>query len=452
MGNICLSGIPKEDIAQLGIADFSRFPPWLMLWPAFWMDVLCLPIGCRDSWRQYVPYGLAEPGQWFSEEFETARVMRSLPDRLSFEQFQALKGYTVRTGSGMLAGVNSWADMNDWSKSLYEYMFDTPSTSLAKLTTPTAFGVILLLVCLIKIIKAVAMPQFRAIGRYLALRAHGETWVKENEERIVKFGEYVFRLCYHSFISLVGFKLFWNAPWWDESQGGTINLYSDFPHDPVQPSMCWYYLFQAAYNVDAMISLLEISFAIKVLPKDSAVPMKVVWASTVRGDFNEMMAHHIVTNALVFTSSHLVQTRIGSMVFWMHDISDVPVDLAKLANFVKWKAGTIGFFFLLCAVWAYTRLYILPFYIWASIYNKSQWLAKDLLEFWIYFYAYQPMFLVLLGVLIFLHFVWFSMFIKMGVLLVTKGETHDLSEHKKGEKDNSIQNGHATNGHKQKVY
>jgi hypothetical protein len=52
----------------------------------------------------------------------------------------------------------------------------------------------------------------------------------------------------------------------------------------------------------------------------------------------------------------------------------------------------------------------------------------------IYHVMYKPIFVVLMGLLIVLHFIWFSMFLRMGYILVCKGEAHDLSEHKKGER------------------
>ena len=78
----------------------------------------------------------------------------------------------------------------------------------------------------------------------------------------------------------------------------------------------------------------------------------------------------------------------------------------------------------------------------------------------VYFYAFQPVFMMLLSILVLLHATWFSMFVKMGYVLATKGETHDMTEHKKGEKDpvpspKSARNSPnkdfaATNGHSKK--
>ena len=44
--------------------------------------------------------------------------------------------------------------------------------------------------------------------------------------------------------------------------------------------------------------------------------------------------------------------------------------------------------------------------------------------------------MVLMGAIILLHVLWFTMFLRMGYILVFKGEDHDLSEHKKGEQQN----------------
>ena len=433
-----LSGFPPEKLQEYNMT-FEGLPPWMCTWMALYMDMLCTPLQCRHSWRSYLPFGLAEPGHWFSEEFETIGIVDKMPDVLTFEEFRAQQGYNVTESSSAFAGVQSFEELLSWKdywSSVYEYMFHTPSTAFSCLWTCTSLWTILALVMFIKAIKAIVLPRFQKWGRRLAMQAHGEAWIISNEERIVKFGEYVFRLCYHSLISLVGLYYFWDAPWWNEDLGGTQNLFTNYPDDPVAPGMSWYYLFQGAYNVDAFISLLQISFDVKIFPKHSIMPFSVHWAKTVRGDFNEMVAHHIVTNALVFLSSFFRQTRVGSMVFWMHDLSDVPVDLAKLANFVKWKTATEVAFGLLCFMWVFTRLYIFPFKIWSAIYSESYELMSGNLIPACYYYTYLPCFLILLGILILLHFLWFSMFIKMGYLLYFKGQAHDMTEHKEGEKDN----------------
>jgi hypothetical protein len=277
-------------------------------------------------------------------------------------------------------------------------------------------------------------------------------------------------------ISIAGIILFWNSPWWADVVGssktndtvvGTPTLFLDFPFQPIQPSMIWYYLIQAAYNIEAMICLLELSFDIcfqspivsNINKKNSLrssstagpgttvqSPISIKWSETVRGDFREMFVHHVVTNMLIFGSSFVRMTRVGSMVFIVHDISDVPVDLSKLANFLKWKATTVTCFLSMVIVWLMTRLYVLPFVIFRSVVTESWLVCANGYVHPIYWVMYRPPFIVLMGLLILLHLIWFSMFIRMGYVLVSKGEAHDLSEHRAGEQEQQNQYHRLSNG------
>merc|ERR1712226_1247798 len=124
------------------------------------------------------------------------------------------------------------------------------------------------------------------------------------------------------------------------------------------------------------------------------------------------MIHHIVTNLLVIGSSMCRLTRVGSMVFLVHDFSDVPVDLSKLANFLKWKWTTLGCFLAMVGVWMATRIYILPFTIYRSILTEAQYVLQEGLPV-LLFVHYRYFFYVLVGLLILLHVAWFLMFLQM---------------------------------------
>eukprot|EP00956_Cyclotella_meneghiniana_P016422 scaffold25924_cov69-Cyclotella_meneghiniana.AAC.5 len=316
------------------------------------------------------------------------------------------------------------------------------------------------------------MPKFSALGQQLGRAAHGPEWEKNNQDRIIKFGEYVYRLIFHSGVSAYGLWYFRDKSWWNSELGGTKNLWMMHPNHPVEPGMTWYYLVQCAYNVDALLSLIELSFefewvnplsyssAIEFLEKEHVVNesqrkkqvlnlmvrskqqtvfwtpfFQIKWSPTVRGDFREMMAHHIVTNVLIFGSSFYRFTRIGSMIFLIHDLSDVPIDMSKLANFVKWKITTITCFVVMVLLWVLTRLTIFPFVIFRSVLFESYeyMVVKGKLDPALY-EAYCYIFYALLGALVLLHVTWFLILLRIGWTLVSKGETHDYSEHKSGEK------------------
>lgn len=310
------------------------------------------------EWRQYVPFGLADPPTGPLSHKLGNVVEETFPLMLRYDE------YLERTG-----------DTGTSLSSMYDYAFNTTSTVLGELTCPTSAIILVVLVVLFRLVKSVLLPLFSSAGRRAGRASHGAEWEKKNEVRIVKFGEYVFRLLYHSLVSTYGVWYFWDKPWWDPSQGGTKTLFLDHPRQPIEPGMAWYYLFQSAYNVEALIGLLRMSIAVRAQSpiyrtKDGKPsfqsPVRIGWSTTCRGDFREMFIHHVVTNLLILGSSHWRFTRIGSMVFLVHDISDVPVDLSKLANFVKWKTTTIVCFVTMVLVWLVMRLIILPFVIYRS--------------------------------------------------------------------------------------
>lgn len=76
-----------------------------------------------------------------------------------------------------------------------------------------------------------------------------------------------------------------------------------------------------------------------------------------RKDFNELIAHHIVTLWLIGWSYYLTLTYIGVAVFVTMDLSDHYLALAKLVNYVdeKWSAAPFAFF---VGVWTYARHYL----------------------------------------------------------------------------------------------
>jgi len=429
--------------------DFTAYPPCLVAWPIFITDTICDHYlgGFCSEWRSILPEALVSEASssWFSVRHKMAKTANEyLPDLLSYQQF--LDNSTTN--------ADGFEEPPFSLSSMKRFAFATSSTSLASVLSWTSLIALVFLVLCIRLVKAKCMPVFSNTARTHCRKTHGPSWEKEkaNEQRIVKFGEYVFRLCFHSMISLVGIYLFYNSPWWASTlqfltgggyntESGTKYLYIDFPFKPVEPGMAWYYLIQFAYNAEAMISLLEISFRLEFQPiqnqsnKQWQLPIRVYWSESCRGDFREMFVHHVVTNLLIIGSSFYRLHYIGSMVFVLHDISDIPVDLSKLANFLKWKTSTTICFISMCITWLLTRLIILPFIVWRTMIYESWLIFADHYIPPMYYNMFQPPFVFLLGFLILLHFFWFTMFIHMGYVLIRKGEHHDFSEHKNGEVD-----------------
>jgi len=83
-----------------------------------------------------------------------------------------------------------------------------------------------------------------------------------------------------------------------------------------------------------------------------------------KGDFGEMLIHHLATCFLVFGSAYANQIGIGAVISWLHLASDIPTAGVKLAasthasDFV-----TVGTFFIVLCGWIFFRLICLPFWI-----------------------------------------------------------------------------------------
>jgi TLC domain len=295
-------------------------PPAPLTWLYNTVDVICMPLQCTH-WRSLLNI---PDDSWLSEQYKIPVITQHIPVLLSYAEFRQ------RDVAGR-SGAEPWLT---WD-AVYRYAFQTSSTSLGRLITPTAFAVLCILVLALRQIKAFLFPRFIAFGRQAALRSHGEEWIQTNQIRLVKFGEYVFRLLYHSVISIYGIWYFRDKLWWKPNQA--VSVFQGYPMHEIEPGMAWYYLLQAAYNMDAFLALLQMSIVCKFQwiqrPQSSTVargrkngsrwqlPISIAWSPTVRGDFQEMFIHHVATNVLVIGSSALHFTRIGSMVFLVHDVS-----------------------------------------------------------------------------------------------------------------------------------
>jgi len=137
-----------------------------------------------------------------------------------------------------------------------------------------------------------------------------------------------------------------------------------------------------------------------------------------------MVIHHIVTALLCITSYLTTYCKIGSLVMFLHDASDLPLDFLRMASALNWKAGQILFYPCTLLAWLYYRLWFLPTTVMQSINTEStsflrvncpcgagecHW-SKYPLEAMVE----RGPFLILLGALLYLHFVWFALLLKKG--------------------------------------
>ena len=83
-----------------------------------------------------------------------------------------------------------------------------------------------------------------------------------------------------------------------------------------------------------------------------------------KNDYREMLLHHIAALALYPGFIFANMMGIGVVLAWLHDIADITVSLCRLFNCFDWKIPTGLAYFLMVGTWGYTRLFILPIYIY----------------------------------------------------------------------------------------
>lgn len=172
-----------------------------------------------------------------------------------------------------------------------------------------------------------------------------------------------------------------------------------------------------------------------------------------RRDYVVMYLHHVVTIALVLFSHLYNQQRIGMLVLFLHDASDITVDLLKLFNYLKLE-DRAGFFlveFIFVAnllSWCYFRLFLYPTralwsawrdsadmcggvvgdepretMVWREVAGVNMWPEQAVHG--IIHWQYQ---VGMLCVLQALHVWWFCLFLRLGYF-VLKGTSHEGGAH-----------------------
>jgi len=165
--------------------------------------------------------------------------------------------------------------------------------------------------------------------------------------QLKKWQEQCWQLAVHAGFTAVELALLTgeNAAWWDDPRTCWIPHPRD-QHPLHTPLLRYFYLAQLAVWIYTC-------FVHRFLDER-------------RKDYFVMYIHHIVTIGLVGMSWQSGYWRIGLIIVYVHDISDIFVDVLKLVNYLKlegprgWYASEAAY--AACVLsWMYWRLWRLPF-------------------------------------------------------------------------------------------
>ena len=139
----------------------------------------------------------------------------------------------------------------------------------------------------------------------------GLRWGIKSRAKRFRFMEQVYTAVYFTFAGPLGLYVMSRTPVWYFDTNG---MYETFPHRSHEALFKAYYLLQASYWAQQAIVL-------------------VLGLEARRKDFKELVAHHIVTLALIALSYRFHFTYMGLAVYITHDISDFFLAVSLLSQF-----------------------------------------------------------------------------------------------------------------------
>lgn len=225
---------------------------------------------------------------------------------------------------------------------------------------------------------------FRPLGSYLCSsnnhseKAGGDTSstkrTRTKTSTILKFSEGMWRFTFYLLASIYGWcYVLWDKPYFRDTMQSLVN----YPDHPVKTEEWWYYNIELGFYISLVITQ---------------------FFDTKRKDFWQMFVHHVVTILLLVLSWACNFHRIGALVLAIHDIADVPMELAKIAKYCKKQRLADLSFAIFTITWIYTRCYMLP----TRVIYYTTYEALSIIEFFPAYYIFNG----LLCLLQILHLAW----------------------------------------------
>jgi ceramide synthetase len=242
----------------------------------------------------------------------------------------------------------------------------------------------------------------RGFGEYII--AKGKWTAAERAARIERLGHVAFKFSYFVIVSVIGYRILKDQSWIPWVLGGSGNIENTFNGHPAHnltPAIRNYYMIQLAYHLSSFIY--QFMFAHRM-------------------DFYEMLLHHSVTVAVIVYSYCMNFVRIGTVVYFLHDVSDIFSYAVKMSVDTPFKKLTLTIYGLLLAVWGYTRMFVFPFYV---LYMFAYFIQQGFPRLGIFVECFYVM---TLGALQILHIYWYSLFVAMGLKYKKSGKTDDTQE------------------------
>ncbi|KAK9824507.1 hypothetical protein WJX72_010967 [[Myrmecia] bisecta] len=176
------------------------------------------------------------------------------------------------------------------------------------------------------------------------------------------------------------------------------------------------------YNVSKLIRLL---YCLELGFYAQAIPVLLFWEVR-RKDFWANLGHHLATLILIGYSFLVNFTKVGTMVFLVHDVNDIFMEMAKMTRYAGKNTATTALFVLFVISWFTTRITIFPVHVLRStLFDASEMIGKK------YGISPHPHWEIFNGFLFFLfglHIYWSYLILRIALRQLREGKTDDIRE------------------------
>lgn len=219
-----------------------------------------------------------------------------------------------------------------------------------------------------------------------------------------RFMEQFYSIIYYSLSSPCGLWVMMKLPvkWFN-----TYYFFENYPHKTIFSWMKVFYLGQAAFwTQQALVLVLQLEKP--------------------RKDYYELIFHHIVTMALIYSSYTFYFTWMGICIYLTMDVLDIFLSASKVLNYLD-SIFTPVMFILLIGVWIYMRHYINLKILW-SVLTEFKTVGSFQLDFKNQQYKCfisQPIVFVLILALQLVNIYWLLLLFRILWRFIISGEQKD---------------------------
>jgi len=220
-----------------------------------------------------------------------------------------------------------------------------------------------------------------------------------------------FRTLWYIFITVVGYYCLKDVEWLPKTLGGKANFkdlnlfWEGLPYQPQERKVVIYYMIQFGSALCTFILQFK--------------------QNRTRNSYGELLLHDLATLVLLIISFLNNYLRMGAVVLFLHDISDIFSYGCKIFVDTEYLKTTLFFYVNLVLTWFWTRLYVFPFQVILQCFTNNIWARPELVGYMII--------AICLATLLCLHVYWIVLILGIGVKFLRTGEADDMQDAEKVE-------------------